>query len=153
MGDKCNLTCHIGEKKKTEALWDTGAQVSVMSQEWLQQHHPQEKIQPIASLFPDGSLHLTAANNTTIPFLGYVELCVSLNSPRKAEIIVHFLVTTSNTNSHIILGYNVIAEVATNSHTSTKDVSAHMAAVLPHHPQPTVNAVIEIITTSDQTSA
>ena len=58
-----------------------------------------------------------------------------------------------NTNSHIILGYNVIAEVATNSHTSTKDVSALMAAVLPHHPQPTVNAVIDIITTPDQTPA
>lgn len=116
----------------------------------MQNHLSQEKIQPISDLFPDGSLRLAAANQTVIPYLGYVELSVCLDQPRRAKLLVPFLVTTSKDNQ-IILGYNVIAEVITGLNTSTKDVSAVMAGILPNHTQLTINAIIELITTPDVT--
>lgn len=133
-----------------EALWDTGAQASVLSKEWLQHHLPQGKIWLILDLFPDGSLRLTAANNTVIPYLRYVELCVCLDQPRRTKLLVPFLITTSKDN-HIILGYNFIAEFITVLKTSTNDVSTVVAKILPNYSQATINAAIELIATPDVT--
>lgn len=77
------------------------------------EHLPHEEIRPVSDLFP-GGVHLlfTAANETPIPYLGYVDLLVTLNKVRHTEIQVPFLVTDSKAG-YGILGNNVIEEVIT----------------------------------------
>ena len=143
IGNKCNIICKINGKD-TIALWDTGAQVSILPHNWLKQHSPRTEIHPITKLFPDGSLQLTAANNTTIPYLGYAELPVWIDEPRKLEIVVPFLVAKGEQGS-VILGYNVICEAVRDPLVQADAVHAAMLAALPNQPQEAVAAVINAI--------
>lgn len=56
---------------KTQALWDTGAQVSIMSKTWKSNNLPDAKLLPISDLLSDDELlNLRAANGSEIPFEG-----------------------------------------------------------------------------------
>ena len=143
IGNKCNITCKINGKD-TIALWDTGAQVSILPHTWLKHHSPRTQIHPITKLFPDGTLQLTAANNTEIPYLGYAELPVWIDKPRKLEIVVPFLVAKEAQGS-VILGYNVICEVVRDPSVQADAVHAAMLAALHDQPQERVAAVISAI--------
>ena len=37
VGDKCTLNCEV-EGKRVNLLWDTGAQVSILTSTWLNEH-------------------------------------------------------------------------------------------------------------------
>ena len=89
-------------------LWDTGAQVSLISEEQLQ-NIPDAKIEDLSTLL-QADLHLTAANGSEIPFTGWTKLCFQLEENGKT-LMVPFLVT--NTGLELpILCYNVIPELA-----------------------------------------
>ena len=55
------------------ALWDTGAQVSIISEQFVRRHFRPEKLRNISELL-DCELDLTAANGTPIPYKGFIEL-------------------------------------------------------------------------------
>ena len=76
------------------ALWDTGAQVSIITEWFLKQQLPDLKVRDINELLgTDADLQLTAANGTAIPYKGWVEARFRLNSEEEKEVTVPFLVT------------------------------------------------------------
>ena len=103
-------------KVKTLALWDTGAQVSVMSEAWKSQNLPDAKIHPISDLLKGNEiLDLRTANGSKIPFQGWVEVSLNLCDPKgqtseSDEVIVPVLVS-SNVVQRLIIGFNAIVEI------------------------------------------
>ena len=112
VGKKCLVWCKMNSVK-TQALWDTGAQVSIMSEAWKSQNLPETKINPISDLLSDGELlNLRAANGSEIPFQGWVEVSLSLcaKTAKSDEIIVPVLVSRDIIQRPII-GFNAIEEI------------------------------------------
>ena len=112
VGEKC--TVHIKlEGLKMQGLWDTGAQVSVISMEQAQRYFPNKPIRKIEELIQkEGNVTLVAANGTSIPYAGWIELKLELMSdiPEKRCVLVPFLVTKGAIDVPII-GFNVICEL------------------------------------------
>ena len=107
VGRKCSVNCYVNDAKVT-ALWDTGAQVSIITGHLLQQQLPDLKIRDIYELMGvDSDLQLTAANGTAILYKGWVETRFRLDGEKEKEITVPFLVTEEHLDQPII-GYNVI---------------------------------------------
>lgn len=98
VGKKC-LVWFKFNNLKVQALWDTGAQVSIMSEAWKSDNLPDSKILPISDLLSDDEmLNLRAANGSEIPFKGWVEVKLSLYDPKTKtsgsdEILVPVLVS------------------------------------------------------------
>lgn len=79
IGRKCTITCYLNDYK-AEALWDTGAQVSVLSKQFIEQHLPSSTIHSIAELVGSTNLDLKAVNGTKLPFEGWVEVTFELRN-------------------------------------------------------------------------
>ena len=62
-----------------EMLWDTGAQVSIISEYVVNSQFPSIQLRDIQELLgTDNNIDLRAANGTKIPYLGWVELDLKL---------------------------------------------------------------------------
>lgn len=111
VGKKCMVKCLLNDCECD--LWDTGAQVSIISVELLQQHLGQVAIRQLSELL-DTNLNLTAVNGTKLPYIGWVEVRVKLTSlssdSSQEELLVPFPVTSEKLDCPI-LGYNVIEEL------------------------------------------
>lgn len=55
------------------SLMDTGSQVTTVPQSFHQQHHPEHEIKPLFNF-----LEVQGANGQCVPYLGYIELNVTL---------------------------------------------------------------------------
>ena len=110
-GKRCTVFCKMNGKT-VEALWDTGAQVSITSKDWLENNFPDLQVKSIQCLLNCGpELDLSAANGTKIKCIGYVETDFRLNSnDTEQQITVPMLVTTNPMECPLI-GYNVIQEM------------------------------------------
>ena len=73
VGKRCIINCKLNELE-TEALWDTGAQVSVLPKRWVAEQFPGIKLRNIEELVGQG---VEAANGTDIPYSGWIELELS----------------------------------------------------------------------------
>ena len=114
VGRKCLVDCYLDDMA-TKALWDTGAQVSIVSVDFLKNQLPTVKIRDIEHLLGiDGSISLQAANGTNIPYCGWVEIGVRLTNENETETRVPFLVTMENIEQPII-GFNVIELMVKNT--------------------------------------
>ena len=112
VGERCIIDCEI-DGVVGEALWDTGAQVSLLSKLWLEREKGDSVvIQSLESLVGAESqnISLSGAGGSKIPYVGYVTLPVLLKG-RSEALDVPFLVSASELSSPII-GYNVIKAVA-----------------------------------------
>ncbi len=86
VGNRCLINCLI-EDVPTEALWDTGAQVSIASREWVVKNFPDVKINPIEVLL-ENNLDLKTANGSPIPYEGFIEVRFKLlNSQAEEETL------------------------------------------------------------------
>lgn len=56
---------------QTEALWDTGAQVSIVSKDWIAENLPTAESRQMDELLNDKGLDLKVANGTEIPYEGW----------------------------------------------------------------------------------
>lgn len=87
---------------KTQALWGTVGQVSVISDAWKYQNLSNAKILPVSDLpNNDELLDLRPANGSEIRFQGWVEVNLSLYDPKTKEagpdeILVPVLVSRDN---------------------------------------------------------
>ena len=115
VGEKPMVDCFYGGKS-VHVLWDTGSMVSMVDRHWLQKNFPDEKIYSVEE-FLGTSLHLQAANATTIKFDGVVVLRFSLTE--EGGFMVPFLVS-SDAMENPILGYNVIADLILNGSAEQK---------------------------------
>ena len=65
--------------KLMEVLWDTGAQVSLISEDVLKSQLPSVQVRDISQLLDtQGSISLQAANGTDIPYCGWAEIDLEL---------------------------------------------------------------------------
>ena len=113
VGKKCTLTCKL-ENENFEVLWDTGAQVSLISKQTIEKYFMYLEIKNISELSdPNDDLDFLAANGTAIPYKGWVEIDLNIDPTREnseAQIHVPFLFT-SETLVYPIVRYNVIQEI------------------------------------------
>ncbi len=87
---------------ETEALWDTGSQVSNTPERLVREKFPNVSVKDIHELLGIGAdLKLQAANGTQIPYNGWVGINFRLLDKETSEISVPFLYSP-------IIGYNVI---------------------------------------------
>ena len=96
VGKRCIINCKLNELE-TEALWDTGAQVSVLPKRWVAEQFPGIKLRNIEELIGQGvEIELKAANGTDISYSGWIELEFKLMSgvdvKNNCAITVPFLV-------------------------------------------------------------
>ena len=111
VGNKCIIQCNLNGLS-TEALWDTGSQVSVLSKQYLHDNFPNLQVAPLRQLLEcDIELDVRAANGTPVPYIGYVELEFNLaNNMVECGCKVPFLVSNS-VIANPIVGFNVIEEI------------------------------------------
>ena len=77
VGRKC-IVKYLLSGLETDALWDTGAKVSISSHSWLKQCIPGCEIRDIAELLGMDGLELKGANGTDLPFEDWVEMTFHL---------------------------------------------------------------------------
>ena len=110
VGRKCIVKCLLNGLE-TDALWDTGAQVSIISHSWLKQCLPGCDIRDIAELVGMDGLELKAANGTDLPYEGWVELTFNLiEDDSDHTVTVPFLIAKDFLDMPIV-GFNVIEEI------------------------------------------
>ena len=96
-----------------EALWDTGAQVSIASKSWFEEYLPSLKPRNTAELLgEEAGLNLIGANGGPIPFDEWVEVQFQLTSGTQSSIPLTVpLLVAKGDLEYLIIGYNVIEEV------------------------------------------
>ena len=111
VGKRCTVKGEIN-RHSVDVLWDTGAQVSIISNEFLKRNFPDAVARDISELL-NTKLNLTAANGSEMPYIGWVELNFRLSSCNN-DLKVPFLVTEQYLDSPLI-GFNVIEEIIKDS--------------------------------------
>ena len=152
VGKRCMVQC-VMNNVKTEALWDTGAQVSIVSKDWIAENLPPAESRRMDELLNDKGLDLKAANGTEIPYEGWIEVSFKLmTSDDKHGMSVAFLISTEAMD-HRIIGYNVIEEIMTNPVSESpnnyqKTLVNALNSSLPNAKQENVKALIGLIRTN-----
>ena len=150
VGNKCLVHCTLNDRAVT-ALWDTGAQVSIMSEDFRQTELPASKIKNIHELLGiQETIKLQAANGTQIPYCGWVEIKVRLRGNDNQEILVPFLVTEQNIGPPII-GFNVIELFVTEGTVNNEAVhfTECMKASFDKETREHIPALIDLLTTNN----
>ena len=104
VGQHCMVNCQLNGKA-AKVLWDTGAQVSMVSKDFLRGTFPDAQVRDISELI-EAELDVTAANGEAIPYISWVQLNFQL-SQGQPLLQVPFLVTTKRLTSPLT-GYKVI---------------------------------------------
>lgn len=105
--ERCLIKCAMNSLP-TNALWDTGAQVSVVTEEWWRDRLPEVPLQVVEDLI-ERELKVAAANQAEMPYIGWIQIELQLTA-KSPTISVPFLVSTDDLREPII-GSNVIGEV------------------------------------------
>ncbi len=93
-----------------KCLWDTGSQISLMSQQFKDEKFSDKEMHTVHE-FLGNTLSVSAANNTKVPIEGVILLDISIGGSAPFE--VPFLVTKEKLDNPI-LGYNVIKHLVLN---------------------------------------
>ena len=116
---KLKLVKLVGEKpfvnirldgKQVKGLWDTGAMISLISQDFLQENFPEVTVHPISDFMGSG-LTVTAANKSAIDVEGVAILNFGVGDEELFQ--VPFLVSAQELANPII-GYNTIEHLVKN---------------------------------------
>ena len=97
------MRCRIN-KIETKSLWDTGSQVSGVSESWLRRNFPDVMMRDVSELIGE-RLDLRTANQQRLPYKGWVELLFQLGSG--PVVPVPFLVMCDTVRVPIV-GFNVM---------------------------------------------
>ena len=73
-GETCLVNCFLNGRQLA-VLWDTGAQVSIMTNDFLNAKFPDVKKRDISELL-DSPLEINAANGTAIPYTSWARVRV-----------------------------------------------------------------------------
>ena len=99
VGKRCTVKGEINGQQ-VDVLWDTGAQVSLISDQLVRWNFPGITVKNISELL-NSELNLTAANGGEMPYIGWVELNFRLLSS-KEELAFPFLVKDQSLDTPII---------------------------------------------------
>lgn len=117
IGNRCVVQCQFDDVA-VEALWDTGAQASLINEEWRKLHLPHHTVRPVEELVGPSTVIGLAANQTEIPFLGWVEVEFKLGRHLNASapLFVPILVSSDPNVAELpIIGFNVIEAIISGS--------------------------------------
>ena len=150
VGSKCMISGLIGGAQ-VKLLWDTGSEVSIVSQDWVEANLPNREIKNISEILEEGrELTLKAANGMDIPYIGYIEASIELKDSA-CPITVPFLVTEENFDP-FILGYNVIelivAERSNVEHEGKVPISEVLSESFSNMSSGNIHALINFFQTS-----
>ena len=140
IGEQCKVTCQLNDVQ-VEALWDTGAQVSMVDRKWLDKNISSYEICDMSEIV-GRDIEVKGAAGADIPYLGCVILRCTI-----ADITtdVPFLVS-KNAVKEPIIGYNVIA------HLSKEVVTAHkLLKNFPTIEEKSMKAVVNLLQEAEPT--
>lgn len=152
VGKHCVIDCYI-QGSKIQALWDTGSQVSIVSDNSRKTYFPQERLRNVSELMegPD-DLKITAANGQSMPYIGWVEITfrIAADCAAAEELIVSILVMKGRRLSQPIIGYNVIEQIVTRAvghldETSKEQQHAILKVTFPSLPRTSVPVFIDLM--------
>jgi hypothetical protein len=106
-------------EKPVKALWDTGAQVSLLNKSWIMNHFPElfANVKNVEEFLQSKNFSLACAAGSGIPIEGV--LIVTLKLSEKCNAVqVPFIVTNVLGMNEPILGYNVIQYLLETVHSS-----------------------------------
>lgn len=138
IGSKCIVTCYL-DKVPVQALWDTGAQVSIVSSQFLRTRCPDSDVRPVSDLV-SSDLILTSASNNEIPFEGWTDLEFQLGQS-STSLRVPFLVSSSTALVRPIIGYNVICHYVSSNEGVNQALTEALLEVSPR----TVNLITQML--------
>ncbi len=119
VGRRCTVSAKLNGKT-VEVLWDTGAQVSIVSADFLMANFPNLVIRDVGELI-NCDLTLTAANGNSIPYKGWVELEFQIGDSGNTTC-VPFLVANEKLRLPL-LGFNVIEHLIKVEKLDCSDIS------------------------------
>ena len=136
--------------QKVHALWDTGAQVSLLPKKWLDEQLPGLIIRKIESILDDHvELDLKTANGTRMPYEGWVEVEFNLETSSNGRTIMVPMLVTGETLDCPIIGYNVIEELVKHQHVP-EHMAKEWAASFPDIHGDKVESLVSFIQTPSQ---
>ena len=106
VGEKCAVKCKLNGVE-CNALWDTGAEVSLISTKWLERNKVPFHIKNVEDLL-GSDLKVQAVGKREIPYIGYAEIEFEIG---KQMVRVPFLVSDEELVQPLV-GYNVIKVLA-----------------------------------------
>ena len=121
VGRRCTVKGKLNGKT-VEILWDTGAQVSIISNKYLEEHFSDCKIKDVSELL-NCDLALTAANGSTIPYERWVELNFQVGESENI-LPVPFLVVREIVELPLV-GYNVIEHLIKSKELKCNGISSN----------------------------
>ena len=95
-----------------KGLWDTGAMVSVINEDFLRDHFPSSVIRPVEEITGKKDFSITVANQGCMKVKGIAILDFVVDRSQKL-FKIPFLVTEDNL-ANTIIGYNTIEHLVTN---------------------------------------
>lgn len=113
IGKRCLVQCLL-DNIPMSVLWDTEAQASLVNEAWRSQYLPHTTIRPVEELLGHDTLTGMAANQTVIPFTGWIEVEFRLSSeagPSQSFQVPILVSSDPKVAEDPIIGYNVIEEV------------------------------------------
>jgi hypothetical protein len=135
VGRKCSVRGKINGKT------DTGAQVSIVSENFVSKSFPNIPIRDDSELLECG-LTLTAANGSKIPYVGWVELKFQVQDSEN-EVSVPFFVTRENLELPLV-GFNVIKHMINSGTLQENDIPTSFVGINTHKAVTLLNLVKEI---------
>ena len=85
VGRKCTVDCYL-DGMRSKVLWDTGAQVTVVSKSWVDENFPEKELKDVSELLGH-ELFLTVANNSRLEYIGYIEIAFKLSNGAKPVLV------------------------------------------------------------------
>lgn len=142
VGNSCKVMCQL-EGVETEVLWDTGADVSILPEGWLNKHSVNKLPRPVNELFDGYTLNLTGANDIEVPYSGWVEVNLKFGDGDSdlQPLTVPMLVAPSNREVPII-GMNVIPHVIKETSMAGKSLVPSLKKLLPGKKEKAIRAII-----------
>ena len=109
---RCIVSCLL-QGKKVDALWDTGAQVCIISKSRKDTYLPDVPERDKSELLGEHELDLQVANGTAFLYDGRIEVEFQLVGEygQSEPITVPLLVGRRDNQEYLIIGFNVIEEV------------------------------------------
>ena len=109
---RCIVSCLL-QGKKVDALWDTGAQVCIISKSRKDTYLPDVPERDKSELLGEHELDLKVANGSTLLYDGRIEVEFQLvgEYAQSEPITVSILVGRQDNQEYLIIGFNVIEEV------------------------------------------
>ena len=148
MGRKCTGVVWLGDRK-AEVLWDTGAQVCLVSKGWSDRYLPNVDIRPISDLWEGGTeVLLRSASGEVMPYVGWMQVPLSVPGfEQVSSMQVPFLVTNNCRVTRPIVGFNVIEELVSKNTENgiAESLRKVMSVILPYLDVKAVEGLINIV--------